>query len=73
MARSTTMNTAVRLFIAFLCFTNRLLASFKFSQISPVIHHRKVVAGTDVNFMIAVELGVVVYIIVLFHGVIFNL
>jgi hypothetical protein len=59
--------------ITLLCFTNSFFAGFKLAQVNPVIHHRKVRTATNVNFMITVELRVIVYIILLFHGVIFSL
>jgi hypothetical protein len=65
--------TAIRLWIKFLCFADGFLAGFKFSQISPVKHHRKVATGNGVNLMIAVVLGIVVYIVLLFHSAIFDL
>lgn len=56
----------------FLCFTNSFLAGFKFSQIDAVVHSGKVIAGADVNFMIAIRLFIIICIIQLFHSVIFN-
>ena len=69
MAGSTTGKTAIRSGIAFLCFTDGFLASFKFSYFCPVKHHGKVLTGANVYFIVAVMLDVVVYIIFLFHGV----
>lgn len=73
MAGVATIETAIYLVMIFFCFTNRGKTRFKFPQISFVILGKKT-TGFDVNFMIAVAgLGIVVYIILLFHNMDFNL
>jgi hypothetical protein len=50
---------------------NGFVTSFKISQVSPVVDHGKSVAGRDMNLMIAIGLGDVVYIVLLYHGAVF--